>query len=274
MFGVFAYYYVKYDRIIERRIKGPIFASSARIYARPEVIRRGEQLSLESSRPPSAPRRIPGADRTDRAGRSASRHGKFPAAAGGRSRYTRAALSYHSTDAARIDFLGQTVDNIVALGNNSGPDPGRLRARARGADPAFRGRTAHQAPVGEVRRPAEEPGQRGHRHRRPALLPAQRGELPAAGPGGADRSAGRRAQAGRIDHHHAALARVLPDAGEADQAQADRDPDRHRAGAEAQQAADLRDVRQPGRPGPARARTPSAASARARGLSSPKTSRT
>ncbi len=31
--GVFAYWYVKYDRIIEQRFRGPVFASSAKIFA-------------------------------------------------------------------------------------------------------------------------------------------------------------------------------------------------------------------------------------------------
>lgn len=40
----FSYYYVKYDRIIENRFKGPVFSSSARIYAEPETLRVGESL--------------------------------------------------------------------------------------------------------------------------------------------------------------------------------------------------------------------------------------
>ena len=31
--GFFAYWYVKYDRIIEQRFRGPVFATSAKIYA-------------------------------------------------------------------------------------------------------------------------------------------------------------------------------------------------------------------------------------------------
>jgi len=31
--GVFAYWYVKYDRIIEQRFRSPAFASSAKIFA-------------------------------------------------------------------------------------------------------------------------------------------------------------------------------------------------------------------------------------------------
>ena len=39
--GFFAYWYVKYDRIIEQRFRGPVFASSAKIFAAPQVVRVG-----------------------------------------------------------------------------------------------------------------------------------------------------------------------------------------------------------------------------------------
>jgi penicillin-binding protein 1B len=43
--GVFAYWYVKYDRIIEQRFRGPVFASSAKIYAAPKVVKVGAKIS-------------------------------------------------------------------------------------------------------------------------------------------------------------------------------------------------------------------------------------
>src|SRR5260370_31068126 len=44
--GVFAYWYVKYDRIIEQRFRGPVFASSAKIFASPQVVRVGSKLTV------------------------------------------------------------------------------------------------------------------------------------------------------------------------------------------------------------------------------------
>ncbi len=44
--GWFSYYYIKYDRIIEQRFKGPVFSSSATIYAIPRAIRVGEKVDL------------------------------------------------------------------------------------------------------------------------------------------------------------------------------------------------------------------------------------
>jgi penicillin-binding protein 1B len=44
--GWFSYYYIKYDRIIDQRFKGPVFSSSAKIYAIPRAIRVGESVDL------------------------------------------------------------------------------------------------------------------------------------------------------------------------------------------------------------------------------------
>jgi penicillin-binding protein 1B len=44
--GFFAYWYVKYDRIIEQRFRGPVFASSAKIFAAPEVVRVGAKVTV------------------------------------------------------------------------------------------------------------------------------------------------------------------------------------------------------------------------------------
>ena len=44
--GFFAYWYVKYDRIIEQRFRGPLFATSAKIYASPQVVRVGSKYTI------------------------------------------------------------------------------------------------------------------------------------------------------------------------------------------------------------------------------------
>jgi penicillin-binding protein 1B len=43
----FSYFYVKYGRIIDRRFKGPVFASAAKIYAAPSSIATGEKAELK-----------------------------------------------------------------------------------------------------------------------------------------------------------------------------------------------------------------------------------
>src|ERR1700730_16725386 len=44
--GFFAYWYVKYDRIIEQRFRGPVFSSSAKIFAAPQVVKIGSKLTV------------------------------------------------------------------------------------------------------------------------------------------------------------------------------------------------------------------------------------
>src|SRR5271156_119057 len=44
--GFFTYWYVKYDRIIEQRFRGPAFATSAKIYASPVVVRVGSKYTV------------------------------------------------------------------------------------------------------------------------------------------------------------------------------------------------------------------------------------
>ncbi len=43
--GFFAYWYVKYDRIIEQRFRSPVFSTSAKIFAAPELIKVGSKVS-------------------------------------------------------------------------------------------------------------------------------------------------------------------------------------------------------------------------------------
>jgi penicillin-binding protein 1B len=45
--GLFAYGYVHYGRIVDRRMNGPVFNNAARIYARPKTVRVGETVSPE-----------------------------------------------------------------------------------------------------------------------------------------------------------------------------------------------------------------------------------
>jgi penicillin-binding protein 1B len=43
--AVFAFVYVKYERIVDRRMSGPIFTTSAKIYARPQFVRVGDKFT-------------------------------------------------------------------------------------------------------------------------------------------------------------------------------------------------------------------------------------
>jgi len=45
--AITGFYYVKYQRIVEDRLKEPIFASTAKIYAAPRQVRPGQKLSVK-----------------------------------------------------------------------------------------------------------------------------------------------------------------------------------------------------------------------------------
>ena len=42
--GGFAYFYIKYERLVDRRMAGGVFSNAAKIYARPELVSVGERL--------------------------------------------------------------------------------------------------------------------------------------------------------------------------------------------------------------------------------------
>ena len=46
--GVFTYYDIKYERMVERRMRGPIFANAAKIYALPKVVHTGDKLTAHT----------------------------------------------------------------------------------------------------------------------------------------------------------------------------------------------------------------------------------
>lgn len=46
-FGVFAYYYVRYQNLVDRRMRGQIFENVAKVYGRPDVLRAGRKASKE-----------------------------------------------------------------------------------------------------------------------------------------------------------------------------------------------------------------------------------
>ncbi len=45
--GVFSFYYFKYEGIVDERLKQPLFAQTAKIYAAPREVRAGQKLSIE-----------------------------------------------------------------------------------------------------------------------------------------------------------------------------------------------------------------------------------
>jgi penicillin-binding protein 1B len=101
--GFFSYFYVKYDRIIERRFSGQIFSSAARIYAQPETVRVGEKIDAQEI-----------AAQLKRAGYvegGSSPMGTFRMHRDG-IEISPGAESYHSPDPARLHISNGKVESI------------------------------------------------------------------------------------------------------------------------------------------------------------------
>lgn len=113
-FGFFAYYYVKYDKIITRKMKGQIFNNAAKIYARPQLVKVGDPYSLEEL-----------AGDLKRAGYTEDGH--KPESPLGKYRLSSGSLavlpgpeSFHSTDGAMIRVVDGKVSSVTSIGSNEG----------------------------------------------------------------------------------------------------------------------------------------------------------
>jgi penicillin-binding protein 1B len=111
---IFSYYYVKYDRIIERRFRSPVFNNSAKIYALPRTVRDGEKIDAKEI-----------AVDLRRAGYTDASHGdKDTQSPLGAFRLVSDGIevrpgpeSYHSPEPAQIDIQDGVVDKITSKGN-------------------------------------------------------------------------------------------------------------------------------------------------------------
>jgi len=103
--GVFGYYYIKYSRIVERRMRGPIFANAAKIYALPKLVRTGDKESVHQI-----------ASELRRAGYTegnGSSMGGFKLVKGG-IEIRPGPTSYHNTEGAVIHVSEGYVDKILS----------------------------------------------------------------------------------------------------------------------------------------------------------------
>ncbi len=114
-FAIFAYYYVKYDRIITKKMSGQIFSTSAKIYARPVAVHPGDKFS-----PAQIATMLRRAGYLDADNRADGPMGTFRMVSNG-IEVRPGPESYHSTDGAKIlDGPDGRVERIVGVGTNSG----------------------------------------------------------------------------------------------------------------------------------------------------------
>ena len=106
--AVFSYYYIKYDRIIQRRFSTPIFANTAKIYALPRVLREGEKIE-----PREIASELRAAGYSDKDGQS--KMGTYHLFSGG-IEITPGSESYHSPEEARITVSDGEIERISSKG--------------------------------------------------------------------------------------------------------------------------------------------------------------
>jgi penicillin-binding protein 1B len=106
--SIFSYYYIKYDRIIERRFRTPVFGNSAKIYALPETVRLGEKIETHEI---AAELRRAGYSDND----GESQLGSFRLVNDG-IEITPGPQSYHSPEPAHIAVQDGQIDRITSRG--------------------------------------------------------------------------------------------------------------------------------------------------------------
>jgi penicillin-binding protein 1B len=105
----FTYFYIKYDRIIERRFRTSVFSNSAKIYAIPQTVRDGEKI--EAKQIAAELRRAGYADKEGQ-----TQLGSFRLVSDG-IEITPGPESYHSPEPARITIQDGEVEKIASKGN-------------------------------------------------------------------------------------------------------------------------------------------------------------
>ena len=105
----FSYFYIKYDRIIERRFRTPVFSNSAKIYALPQTVRTGEQIDAKA-----IAAQLRRAGYSDKEGQSTL--GTFRLTSTG-IEISPGPESYHSPEPAQITIQDGQVEQIASKGN-------------------------------------------------------------------------------------------------------------------------------------------------------------
>jgi penicillin-binding protein 1B len=109
--GVFAYYYTKFEKVIDRRMSGQIFSNTAKIYALPKTVQVGGSVTAKEI---AAELRRAGYSEE---GRGDSKIGQYRLTSSG-IEVKPGAESYHSPEVAEIDFQDGKISRIYAAGKD------------------------------------------------------------------------------------------------------------------------------------------------------------
>ena len=105
----FSYYYIKYDRIIEKRFRTPVFSNTAKIYALPRTVREGEKIEARDIAAD-----LKHAGYADKDGQSPL--GTYKLVKDG-IEISPGQESFHSPEPARISIKDGQVEQITSKGN-------------------------------------------------------------------------------------------------------------------------------------------------------------
>src|ERR1700679_2507201 len=110
---VFTFYWTKYGKIVDDRLKHPLFTETARIYAAPPEVRPGQKLT-----PPEVSRELQQAGYSQEGDGTRSPMGTYRAGPQSVTVHP-GPQSYHSQDGATISFSDSAVSQIT--GDNGQP---------------------------------------------------------------------------------------------------------------------------------------------------------
>jgi penicillin-binding protein 1B len=110
--GTFAYFYIKYERLVDRRLAGGVFSNAAKIYARPRTVSVGEKLDADDV---AADLRRAGYSEARKGGDSPIGH--YSLTSDG-IQVVPGPQSFHGSDGAVIHFRDGKVAAIAETGGN------------------------------------------------------------------------------------------------------------------------------------------------------------
>jgi penicillin-binding protein 1B len=107
--GVFAYFYVKYQKLIDQRMSGPVFANASKIYATPRVLTPGYKTTREE-----VAAQLRRAGYSEESEKGESKLGTYQLVSKG-IQIRPGPESFHSPENALIKFEGDAVQGISSL---------------------------------------------------------------------------------------------------------------------------------------------------------------
>ncbi len=112
-FGIFSYYYIKYQKIVDKRMSGQIFANTAKIYAQPRSLRVGQKANSQE-----VASYLRHAGYTEQGDKGQSKFGIYRIISGG-IEIKPGEESYYNSEGAVVRIREGKIDKIASLGSST-----------------------------------------------------------------------------------------------------------------------------------------------------------